>query len=215
MKNWLIAHRGAQCDGRENTIAAFGACQKYPLGWVELDLHTTKDGVVICHHDCNINELNIATTSYKDLKIIDGQLTTFKEATKALDNIPLIVEIKPTGTAKHIINELYDHPAWLVASFNIEAIKELISLGVDKKRIYLLQRKNSVGHINNALANCLGGVGVNQRLLTPRFYLKAVKNGLSVYTYTVNSPWQAKLFRSLYPKIKICSDRVDLLQNIK
>ena len=61
----------------------------------------------------------------------------------------------------------------------------------------------------------LGGFSVNQRVMTPRLYRFAVFNDLQAYTYTVNSPAQAKLFRILYPKLKIFSDRPDKLQSIK
>jgi len=214
-KDWLIAHRGYRPQGTENTLAAFKATGGSDVSWVELDVHTTKDGVVICHHDFDINGLDINMHSYQELKKADPKLTTFDQAIKALGQTPLIIEIKPTCTAKHIINQIKNNKHWLVASFKIEVIKELLDLGCDKKHILLLQHKHPFGQIQKALKLGLGGVGVNQRLINPYLYFRAQNKGLVVYTYTVNSALQAKLFRTLYPKMLICSDRPNELAKIK
>jgi glycerophosphoryl diester phosphodiesterase len=214
-KDWLIAHRGAQCDGRENTLAAYKSTKKYPLGWVELDVHTTKDGVVICHHDFDVNGLDIDLHNFVELKNADPELITFGEAIRALGETPLIVEVKPTGTAKNIVKQLKTHPGWRITTFKLAIIKELLELGLDPKRLYLMQHKrHNTGLIGNAKSLGLGGIAVNQRLLTPSMYLRALSNNLRIYTYTVNTPLQAKIFRKLYPKLSICTDRPDLLQKL-
>jgi len=214
-KDWLIAHRGARCDGHENTLVAFEATKRYPLGWVELDVHTTKDGVVICHHDFYVNGLDIELYTFKELKTADPQLATFDETINTIEKAPLIVEIKPTRTAKNIIMQLRSNPDWQVASFKSEVIKELIALKVDRRRLFLLQHDNSFRLLKTAIDLGIGGIGINQRVVTPSLYLRARKHGLKMYTYTVNSPWQAKLFRLLYPKLLICTDRPDLLKDIR
>jgi glycerophosphoryl diester phosphodiesterase len=214
-KDWLIAHRGAQSDGRENTIPAFKAAHKYPVGWVELDVHTTKDGVVICYHDFKLQDADIDKSTFKELKSLDSELATFDEAIEAVGNIPLIVEIKPAGTAKNIIRQLNNHPGWLIASYKEEVITELIDMGISKKRLYLLQHKHSFGQIKKAKRLGVGGVGFSQLTINPILYLKAMKNDLHIYAHTVNSTSQARLFRFLYPKMAICTDRPDLLQKLK
>lgn len=215
MKDWLIAHRGVQSAGNENTLDAFKVIKKYPIGWVELDIHTTKDGVVVCNHNFDIAGLDIDNNDFSVLKKAYPKLTTFEEAINVLNDVNVIVEVKPIGTSKNIVYILNNRPNWLVASFKVEVIEELLSLGIDKKRLYLLQHKTSFRHINKAVELGLGGIGINQRLLRPYFYYKATKNNLAIYTYTVNSLTQAKFIRKFFPKVMICTDRPDLLQNLK
>jgi glycerophosphoryl diester phosphodiesterase len=215
MKEWLIAHRGAQKNAEENTVAAFREALESVASQIELDIHTTKDGVVICNHDFKLNGLNVALTTYKELKKSAPDLTTFDEAVKVIGSKkPIIVEIKPIGTAKNVIKILNHYKDWRITSFKVAVINELIDLGIDKKRLVLLQEHHSFGHIKKAKKLGMGGVSINQRLMTPRMYRRAICNNLEIYSWAVNSPLQAKMFRLLYPRLKIFTDRPDLLQKL-
>ena len=46
-----IAHRGARIELPENTLAAFGRAFERGANAIELDVHATRDGVVVVHHD--------------------------------------------------------------------------------------------------------------------------------------------------------------------
>ncbi|WP_406018965.1 glycerophosphodiester phosphodiesterase family protein [Kocuria rhizophila] len=46
-----LAHRGFSPDGHENTMAAFRAAAELGFVWLETDVHTTSDGVVVAFHD--------------------------------------------------------------------------------------------------------------------------------------------------------------------
>jgi glycerophosphoryl diester phosphodiesterase len=47
----LIGHRGAPRERPENTLPSFMRALELSAGGIELDVHTTKDGVVVVHHD--------------------------------------------------------------------------------------------------------------------------------------------------------------------
>ncbi|HYW31089.1 MAG TPA: glycerophosphodiester phosphodiesterase [Gemmatimonas sp.] len=47
----IIAHRGASRDRRENTLAAFTLALEQGADGIELDVHATRDGTVVVHHD--------------------------------------------------------------------------------------------------------------------------------------------------------------------
>ena len=215
MKEWLIAHRGARCDGRENTLCAFKAAKKYPLAYVELDIHTTKDGIVVCHHDFDINNNKIATHTYKQLISQDPELTTFQEAIEAIGNdFPLMVHIKPDHTAKNVLSQIASHPRWSVGSFNIEALQYLRQKGIPKNHLFLFQHGEPMTQIGRALNVDVGGVGINHGYISPIWYWRANRHGLKTYTWTINSIFQARLFRLFYPHLAICTDRPDLLQKL-
>jgi glycerophosphoryl diester phosphodiesterase len=216
MKEWLIAHRGARCDARENTVTAFEATKKYPIGWVELDIHVTNDGIVICHHDFDVNGLDIKTHDFKELKTSDSELTTFDEAIRAIGNLPLIVEIKPARrVAKHIVQCANKYPNWQFISFYNSALIELADLGVDKKRIYLAQHKHPINQLKKVINEGWGGIAINKNHLWPNLVLRARYNEVKIYTYTVNSKWHARLIRIVYPYVKICTDKPNKLSLLK
>lgn len=47
----IIAHRGASRERAENTLPAFERALELGADGVELDVHATRDGVVVVHHD--------------------------------------------------------------------------------------------------------------------------------------------------------------------
>ncbi len=47
----IIAHRGASRERPENTLAAFLRAVELGADAVELDVHRTRDGVIVVHHD--------------------------------------------------------------------------------------------------------------------------------------------------------------------
>lgn len=47
----MIAHRGGAGLYPENSLLAFLACQRWGVHGLEMDIHLTKDGVPIIHHD--------------------------------------------------------------------------------------------------------------------------------------------------------------------
>lgn len=53
---WVIAHRGASADERENTLPAFERAIEAGADFVELDVQVSVDGVVV-FHDLDLDRL--------------------------------------------------------------------------------------------------------------------------------------------------------------
>src|SRR5439155_7107203 len=49
-----IAHRGAKREFPENTLPAFQRAFERGADAIELDVHATRDGVVVVHHDAEL-----------------------------------------------------------------------------------------------------------------------------------------------------------------
>lgn len=108
-KQPLYAHRGLfGGDMPENSMAAFDAAVKAGYG-IELDVHTTTDGVAVVHHDdslvriCGVDKM-IEKSTYDEIKDVilpDGsRLPLFNEVLALVDGrVPLIVELKATKSA--------------------------------------------------------------------------------------------------------------------
>ena len=53
----VCAHRGDNVNAPENTMPAFELAASENLQWIELDVHQTKDGVIICNHDSTLKRV--------------------------------------------------------------------------------------------------------------------------------------------------------------
>lgn len=81
MKPAVIAHRGASAYELENTLRAFRLAADMGADGVELDVHSTKDGVIVVHHDARIGGSLIADRSTGEL---------LSETLKNGDPVPLL-----------------------------------------------------------------------------------------------------------------------------
>jgi len=52
-----IAHRGGSLEAEENTFSAFAHAAGLGFSHVELDVHATRDGVVVIHHDPTLTRM--------------------------------------------------------------------------------------------------------------------------------------------------------------
>ena len=50
----IIAHRGTPREHLENTLPAFARALEYGVDGIELDVHVTRDGVPVVHHDAEL-----------------------------------------------------------------------------------------------------------------------------------------------------------------
>src|SRR5271156_7085218 len=53
-KPWVIAHRGASGHAPENTLAAFERAVQLGAGFIETDLHLTRDARFVAIHDATL-----------------------------------------------------------------------------------------------------------------------------------------------------------------
>jgi len=113
----IIAHRGVPREARENTLASFRLALSQAADGIELDVHSTQDGVIVVHHDpvvrvvdamgvpraCAIVELNAATVL--DPALPDGgRLPTLESVLEMVQSQAAVyVEAKATGIAEGLV----------------------------------------------------------------------------------------------------------------
>ncbi|MGB4580257.1 MAG: glycerophosphodiester phosphodiesterase family protein [Coriobacteriia bacterium] len=111
---WLIAqrvsHRGMWADGSarpENSLAAFEAAAAAGFA-VELDVHSSADGVTVVVHDSELERMtgadvlveDLTLDELKELRLLGGveRIPTLEEALALVDGrVPVFVEIKNEG----------------------------------------------------------------------------------------------------------------------
>lgn len=140
LRGWLYAHRGLH-DGNhqvpENSMEAFRRAVEGGYG-IELDVHLTRDGKLIVHHDGNLKRVcgvdkRIRDLTFEELRVIplpDGSAIPLFTEVLALVNgrTPLIVEVKeesgPEAVAAETLRQLkaYQGP-YCVESFHPLAVR--------------------------------------------------------------------------------------------
>ena len=83
-----FAHRGGASDCPENTMRAFENAVELGYRYVETDVHTTSDGVVVAFHDDHLDRV----TDHKG-KICDLAWSVVGKARVAGEGIPLLEDI--------------------------------------------------------------------------------------------------------------------------
>ena len=68
---WVIAHRGASGHAPENTIAAFKRAVELGAGFIETDLHLTRDAKFVAIHDATLERTTNGHGSIHDATLAD------------------------------------------------------------------------------------------------------------------------------------------------
>jgi len=155
-----IAHRGGSLLRPEETMPAFEHALEVGADALEMDLHSTSDGVIVCMHDRSvdrttdgqgrINEMtfeelrgldagyrftadNGATYPYRGTGVV---VPSFEEVLEAFHDRYLIVELKQTepSIGDPVLSLVFEHDMpgnVILASFNDDVIHEIRSKAPD------------------------------------------------------------------------------------
>ena len=133
----LIGHRGAPRERPENTLAAFLRALDLGADAVELDVHSTRDGVVVVHHDFVPHAAaSVASLAGRPIaELTAAELSTFHVAGEPIPTLSAVleaiaaratvyVEIKGRGIERAVIATLESVPSAGVAvhSFDHRAV---------------------------------------------------------------------------------------------
>src|SRR5687768_7858598 len=128
----VYAHRGGAALRPENTIAAFDHGLACGADGLEFDVHLSRDGVVVVHHDETLERTTkgrgrIADATAADLAAL--RVPTLTEVLERFPVIPLIVELKVDSVAlvQRVIDQLRTHRSverTALGSFHAGALRE-------------------------------------------------------------------------------------------
>jgi len=98
-----FAHRGGSLEAEENTLPAFAHAVALGFSHVELDVHATRDGVVVVHHDDTLDRMfgvarRVADLTWADLQTIKtpggATVPRFDEVLAAFPALNINIETK-------------------------------------------------------------------------------------------------------------------------
>ena len=116
-----IAHRGGMALAPENTLAAFGRATSLGLTYLETDVHTTRDGHLVCFHDATLRRVTghpgrVADLDLADLRRlrVDGtdQIPTLTEAMATFPQARFAIDLKDEASVGAMARLLHANPGW-------------------------------------------------------------------------------------------------------
>jgi glycerophosphoryl diester phosphodiesterase len=131
----VIAHRGASGYEYENSRAAFRRAIMLDANGVELDVHATRDGALVVHHDPDVPGVGpialLTQAEAKQLRIRNGEtLPLLQEVLDLVGDHDVWVEVKtlPPAHDRALLAVLEDGPAparYAVHSFDHRIVRRL------------------------------------------------------------------------------------------
>lgn len=108
----IVAHRGDHVEVPENTLAAYQKAIEHGIDYVEIDLRTTKDSVLVIMHDGTVDRMTDGKGKVKDLAFAEIQQLKVLDKTKPGSptyTIPTFDEVLKTCRKKvHIYLDFKD-----------------------------------------------------------------------------------------------------------
>ncbi len=196
----IIGHRGAPTHAPENTLLSFETAWRMGADWVELDVHSTADGVLVCIHDddlervCGRSDL-ISELRWKEIREIDiggGQhIPSLDEVFQsARGRFGVNVELKMAGIERDVLKSVATHDmlhSVMISSFihsTLETV-HMLNSNVMTAVLYSEPLEHPAEY-----AHSIGADAINPLFLTidRETVMAAHELGLRVYPWTVNDP---------------------------
>lgn len=187
---WVIAHRGASWEERENTLPAFARAIELGADFVELDVQVTSDGELVVFHDLELDRLTPLSGPLRRRLLAElrevGVPTLGEVLELTRGRIGVMAELKSAWLyRRHAVarrTAVLLSPEDVVVSFEPRALLEARRA---RPRLRVLQHVGYGVSMRRAAAYAWG-VGFHDRRLTRRGLAKARGLGLATTVYTVN-----------------------------
>ena len=217
-----VAHRGVPRHVLENTLPGFARALELGADAIELDVHVTRDGVVVVHHDDAVRGRGIAEATWpelRDVELRDGQYMPRLEDVFELvaDRAAVYVELKGRGVALPAIDVARRFGRrYAMHSFDQAAVERVAASAPDIPRGVLLDEgvEDPVDAMRRAVSRTgARDVWPHRSLVDAAFMSGAAALQVRVIVWTVNAVGSARTLRDLGVS-GICTDDVSLLDNL-
>ena len=208
-KPWVIAHRGASGHSPENTLAAFERAVQLGAGFIETDLHLTRDAQFVAIHDATLERTTNGRGAVRDftlaeLRRLDAGMWFDREYMG--QRIPTLDEVLEFARKNDVIFYLevkYDaawgmHHSLVAALQKAENAARTIVISFDQTTLAALRRVDASvmmglladepgpDYVKDALELGARQMCPQVSLITPDLVQRAHGADLQVATWTVN-----------------------------
>ena len=213
----IFAHRGSTQGLRENTLDAFRAAIDAGADGLELDVHATRDGRLVVHHDDAIGGAVIAAMTGDAARQLAR--TTGYDLPELADVIELArgrvrldVELKATGCEKAVVQLLADNGLSaadvMVTSFNAQVIARVTEIDADVLTGWLVEQATVTKAIDTYF-ECGADVLVPRHdMVDGEFLREAEREEVVLLPWTVNDAGSMRWLFKAPPVLGIITDRV-------
>ncbi|MBW3633599.1 MAG: glycerophosphodiester phosphodiesterase [Chloroflexi bacterium] len=212
----IYAHRGSSALHPENTLRAFRHALATGVDGIELDVHTTGDGVPVVIHDRNVERTTdgcgyvdeIRLTRLRTFDAGDGEpVPTLAEVLELVGaTAHLDIEIKGSRSERAVLDVLAQYPEtkWAISSFDWDTLRTVRRLDPGAELWPLAELFDDD---LTAVAAELGApaVALFAGAYTPDSARELRIAGLCVMVWTVNDASEARRVRDL-GAFALCSD---------
>lgn len=203
----VCAHRGDNVNAPENTLPAFELAASESLQWIELDVHQTSDGVIVCNHDSSIQRvtgINLAIHDHTYEELVKCEMGNWMPGNYEHVTIPTLREAltlaKREGMFVQV--ELKGHPDDV--DFEEHVIDVINETGMHGRVMVIAQdasRLQRVKEIDPTLTKgyCVfiaygdvcdidytDNITVEESNITPEFVHRVHEQGKKVFCWTVD-----------------------------
>lgn len=215
-----MGHRGAPLALTENTLPSFRRAMELGAEAVELDVHASRDGVVVVHHDpvprgCRADgeaeTRPIVSLTLDELQALDvgagARMPTLAEVLDlAAGRAAVYVEIKGTGIEGKVVDAIARSTATCaVHSFDHEAIGRVRLLAPRLPRGLLFDAAHDLERLVHAYR--ARDLWPAHRLIDAAYISRARAAGARVIAWTVNAPARAAMLGTLGVDA-VCTDDI-------
>ena len=189
---WVIAHRGASWDERENTLPAFERAIAVGADYVELDVQVSADGALVVFHDLDLDRLTPLSGPLRRRPLAELRevgIPTLAEVVELVQGrVAVMAELKSAHLYRR--HDLVRRTLALlgrddvVVSFERRCLLEALRL---RPSLRVLQHVGFGVSIRAASAYAWA-VGFHHLRVTSRGLARARALGLETTVYTVNDP---------------------------
>jgi glycerophosphoryl diester phosphodiesterase len=201
----VFAHRGGSKIGPENTIAAFDRGLAAGADGLELDVHLSRDGVAVCHHDHLLDRTTRGRGLVADCtsaKLAELDVPTLGAVLRRYPNARVIVELKTASTAlaRCVVDEVrragavdrvclgsFSFRALRAARLHEPALPTSASRFEVRSAVYRSWINLSPGRQPYCAFQVPEQSG-STRVVSPRFVRLAHQVGVAVQVWTVDEP---------------------------
>ena len=217
-----IGHRGLPREVPENTLDGFLSALDHGADAVELDVHATRDGVVVVHHDFDVGGIAIADSAWSELRRArparGGRIPSLDDVLRAIgDRATVYVELKGRGIETRVAEVTRESgKRYAFHSFDHEAIRRCAATLPDVPRGVLIDRNEPqpLDVLRRAVRESAPrDVWPHFTLVDERFMDEARAHGLRVICWTVNSAEEAARLLAL-GVVGLCTDDVRMLAHL-
>lgn len=216
----LIGHRGAPRACVENTLPSFREALALGAHGIELDVHASRDGVVVVHHDAiprawrgpgDPESRPIASLTWAELQELDvgdgARMPALADVLElAATRAVVYVEIKGAGIEQQVVEVIERSSATCaVHSFDHAAIARVRELAPALPRGLLFEDRREIESLVHAYEP--RDLWPAHRLIDGELIASARESGARVIAWTVNAPARAAALAAL-GVAGLCTDDV-------